>query len=277
MEPGQWAHARRPFATVVKTLGTEKAKGTLAYDALKQISALFKLEKELAKLSAEERLRQRQLILAPLVEAFFEWVKTNKDAVPSKSETGKGFTYCLNQEKYLREFLTNGNVPMDNNATEGTIRGFCIGRKNWRLIDTVAGAKSSAIIYSIAETAKANDLKPYEYFEFLLEEIPKHMNEKSLDFLKDLLPWSSKLPNKCHKPKPIKEQMKCRQQWWHFQYAWTHVEAFTPIAAAPAVTNIPVYGNPIGVDSDGIEWKAVTKPIYEKISSDILMEDALVN
>ena len=118
---GCWAHARRPFATVVKTLGTEKAKGTLAYDALKQISALFKLEKELAKLSAEERLRQRQLIIEPLVEAFFVWVKKNKDSVPPKSETGKGFTYCLNQEKYLRVFLTNGNVPIDNNATEGTI------------------------------------------------------------------------------------------------------------------------------------------------------------
>ncbi|WP_330597578.1 IS66 family transposase [Zhenhengia yiwuensis] len=167
--------------------------------------SLFKLEKELAKLSAEERLHQRHLIIAPLVEAFFEWVKTKKDAVSAKSETGKGFTYCLNQEKYLREFLTNGNVPMDNSATEGTIRGFCIGRKNWRLIDTVAGAKSSAILYSIAETVKANDLKPYEYFEFLLGEIPKYMNEKSLDFLQDLLPWSPKLPAKCHKSKTIKE------------------------------------------------------------------------
>lgn len=196
---GCWAHARRSFATVVKTLGTDKAKGTLAYDALKQISALFKLEKELAKLSAVERLRQRQLIIAPLVEAFFTWVKMNKDAVPAKCETGKGFTYCLNQEKYLRQFLTNGNIPIDNNATEGTIRGFCIGRKNWRLIDTVAGAKSSAILYSIAETAKANDLKPYEYFEFLLKEIPEYMNKKSLDFLQDLLPWSSKLPAKCRK------------------------------------------------------------------------------
>lgn len=54
---------------------------------------------------------------------------------------------------------------MDNNAAEQSIRGFCIGKKNWVMIDTVAGAKSSAIIYSIAETAKANNLKPYDYFE----------------------------------------------------------------------------------------------------------------
>lgn len=145
------------------------------------------------------------MIIAPLVEAFFAWVKNNKDSVPQKSETGKGFTYCLNQEKYLRIFLINGNVPIDNNATEGTIRGFCIGRKNWRLIDSVAGAKSSAVIYSIAETAKANNLKPYEYFEHLLEEIPKHMDDKSLDFIQDLLPWSPNLPTKCHKVKTNKE------------------------------------------------------------------------
>ena len=62
---------------------------------------------------------------------------------------------------------------MDNNAAEQSIRGFCIGKKNWVMIDTIAGAKSSAIIYSIAETAKANNLKPYDYFEYLLSKIPK--------------------------------------------------------------------------------------------------------
>ena len=62
-------------------------------------------------------------------------------------------------------FLDDGEVPMDNNAAEQSIRGFCIGKKNWVMIDTIAGAKSSAIIYSIAETAKANNLKPYDYFE----------------------------------------------------------------------------------------------------------------
>lgn len=198
---GCWSHARRPFATVVKTLGKEKAKGTLAHDALKQISAIFKLEKELAKLSAEERLYQRQLIIQPLVEAFFVWVKSNRDKVLPRSETGKGFTYCVNQEKYLRVFLTNGNVPMDNNATEGAIRGFCIGRNNWKLIDTINGAQASAIIYSIVETAKANNLKPYDYFKYLLEEIPLHMNDKDLDFLDNLLPWSPNLPDICRKPK----------------------------------------------------------------------------
>ena len=83
---------------------------------------------------------------------------------------------------------------MDNNASERAIRGFCIGKKNWEMIDTINGATSSAIIYSIAETAKANNLKPYEYFEYLLTEIPKHMEDTDRSFLEYLLPWSPNLP-----------------------------------------------------------------------------------
>ncbi len=85
---------------------------------------------------------------------------------------------------------------MHNNAAEQLIWGFCIGKKNWVMIDTISGAKSSVIIYSIVETAKANDLKPYEYLEYLLTEIPKHMDDKDYTFCEDLLllPWSPALP-----------------------------------------------------------------------------------
>ena len=95
---------------------------------------------------------------------------------------------------------------MDNNASERAIRGFCIGKKNWEMIDTVNGATSSAIIYSIAETAKANQLKPYEYFEYLLTEIPKHVDDKNSNFLEELLPWSETLPENIRKPKKPDEK-----------------------------------------------------------------------
>lgn len=95
--------------------------------------------------------------MKPLVEAFFDWIKSHQHEVMPKSETGQGFAYCLNQEKYLKVFLSNGNVPIDNNATEAAIRPFCVGRNNWKLIDTIHGAQASAIIYSIAETAKSNN------------------------------------------------------------------------------------------------------------------------
>ena len=86
-------------------------------------------------------------------------------------------------------------------ARKRSIRPFCIGRKNWLMIDTIAGAEASAIVYSIAETAKANNLKPYEYFKYLLTEISKYQDEKSLTIFDEFLPWSESLPSNIRKPK----------------------------------------------------------------------------
>ena len=196
---GCWSHARRRFDEAVKALPKAKQKDSRAYLALTMIQAIYREEKQLKDLPAEERKNRRQLSVKPLVEAYFTWVRENLPKVPQKSKTWEGFNYSLNQEKYLKVFLDNGEVPMDNNAAEQSIRGFCIGKKNWVMIDTIAGAKSSAIIYSIAETAKANNLKPYDYFEFLLTEIPKHLDDTDRSFLDDLLPWSPSLPENCRK------------------------------------------------------------------------------
>ena len=86
---------------------------------------------------------------------------------------------------------------MDNNYAEQAIRPFTIGRKNFVLIDSSNGARASAMIYSLVETAKANHLNVYEYFELLLTEIPKHMNDTNLSFLDELLPWSPNVQKKC--------------------------------------------------------------------------------
>ena len=203
---GCWSHARRRFDEAVKILPKAKRKDSRAYLALTMIQAIYREEKLLKDLPAEERRIGRQLSVRPLVEAYFTWAKENILKVPQKSKTWEGFNYSINQEKYLKVFLDDGEVPMDNNAAEQSIRGFCVGKKNWVMIDTVAGAKSSAIIYSIAETAKANNLKPYDYFEYLLTEIPKHLDDTDRSFLDDLLPWSPNLPANCRKPG--KDEMK---------------------------------------------------------------------
>ena len=194
---GCWSHVRRRFDEAVKALPKEKRKGSLAYLALTMIQAIFREEGFL-----KEREERRQVSVRPLVEAYFAWVKENICRVPRKGKTWEGFQYSLNQEEYLKVFLEDGEVPMHNNAAEQSIRGFCIGKKNWVMIDTIAGAKSSAIIYSIAETAKANNLKPYDYFEYLLTEIPKHMDDKEDSFCEALLPWSPALPERCRKQIP---------------------------------------------------------------------------
>ena len=121
------------------------------------------VEKELEDLKPEDRLKHRQVVIQPLVDALFAYLKSNERKA-STAKLKQAVTYALNQEKYLRVFLEDGEVPMDNNASECAIRGFCIGKKNWEMIAPINGATSSAIIYSIAETVKANTLKPYEYF-----------------------------------------------------------------------------------------------------------------
>lgn len=196
---GCWVHARRYFDQALKVIPKKIRSQSLGYLVLKQIQAIYREEGKLRDLTAEERLRQRQVVIKPLVDALFSYVKQHQAAIGGQGKLAQAITYLLNQEKYLRVFLENGEVPMDNNTSERAIRGFCIGRKNWQLIDTIRGAENSAIIYSIAETAKANDLKPYEYFEHLLTEIPKHMEDTDRSFLDDLLPWSEKLPKEIKK------------------------------------------------------------------------------
>ena len=189
---GCWVHCRRRFDEALKLIPKSYQKESNAFLLMKQIQAIYREEGKLNDLSSDERLKQRQAVIKPLVDAFFAYLKTIN--VSKKDKFGDAVGYALNQEKYLRVFLTDGDVPIDNNASERAIRGFCIGKKNWQMIDTIHGAKSSAIIYSIVETAKANNLKPFDYVQHLLEEIPKHMNDKDCSFLEDLLPWSEKLP-----------------------------------------------------------------------------------
>lgn len=191
---GCWVHARRKFDEALAVIPKAHQNKSDAFLVIKQIQAIYREEGKLSQLSSEERLMQRQLVIKPLVGALFVYLKKMEPTVPASGQLRKAYTYILNQEKYLRVFLEDGEVPIDNNASERAIRGFCIGKKNWQMIDAINGAHSSAIIYSIAETAKANNLKPYDYFVYLLEEIPKHMDEEDRSFLEALLPWSQKLP-----------------------------------------------------------------------------------
>ena len=199
---GCWVHTLRKYKDAIKSMdksGLNTAAGTLAAQAIGMIQTMMHKDNQLEGLSPEERYEQRKEKIAPLVDEYFEWVKESRPKVTRQSKTGKAFTYSVEQEQYLREFLTDGNIPMENNAAERAIRPFTIGRKNWVMCDTIHGAEDSAIIYSITETAKANDLKPYEYLKHLLTEIPKHMDDTDMDFLEDLLPWSDKLPAECRK------------------------------------------------------------------------------
>lgn len=178
----------------------------MAYQALARIGTIYKIEKPLRDLTPEERLKERQLTIGPLVDEYFTWIKKIRESgtVLPKGKASDGINYSINQEKYLRVFLTNGKVPIDNSASERSIRTFCIGKKNWVFINSIKGAKASAAVYSICETAKLNNLNPYYYLDHLLTELPKLCDDDgNIDTAKldPLLPWADELPAKCQKPR----------------------------------------------------------------------------
>ena len=204
-----WAHARRDFADAVKAAdkrNPEAIRQSVAYQALEKIAAFYNADTERKELSAKERLQFRQETIKPQVEDFLAWVKRQvaECTVLPKSKTSQGLNYIINQEQYLKVFLENGNVPIDNSASERSIRTFCLGKKNWMFHNTAKGASSSALVYSISETAKLNNLRPYYYFKYILTELPKLCDEKgnidpaNLDYL---MPWSATLPEECRKPR----------------------------------------------------------------------------
>jgi len=193
-----YAHARRPFANAIKALKMSgHERGATANKALSLIQKIYRAEEKLNDLSPEERLERRRVEVAPHVEAYFAWVKMTIPQIAPQSAIGRGLAYSLSREKYLKRFLENGEIPIDNSASERSIRPFTIGRKNWIMIDTIYGADASAVVYSLVETAKANNLNIYSYLEYLLTEIPKHDWEHDDSYIEDLLPWSDKLPVSC--------------------------------------------------------------------------------
>ncbi len=112
--------------------------------------------------SGKEILAHRQTSVKPLVDKYFDWIHTTLDTyvLDKASKTYKALAYSLHQKQYLRAFLDDPIIPMDNNDAERSIRTFCVGKHNWKLCDTDKGAETSGILYSISETAKANNLKP---------------------------------------------------------------------------------------------------------------------
>ena len=194
---GCWVHARRPFAEFIKSIGTDAAKGSIAQEAYNKITEIMHLDNGFDDLPVYDRKKQRQLTLKGKVDAYFEWVKLKYAQVTHNSTIGKALAYSINQEEYLRVFLDDGKVPMDNNPAEQAIRPFTIGRKNFVIIESSNGAKASAMLYSIAETAKANGINTYQYFEHLLTELPEHMDDTDMSFLDNLMPWSESVQKKC--------------------------------------------------------------------------------
>lgn len=185
---GCWAHARRKFVEAEKTMPKGKAgKAQMGISYIKKLYAVEALAKQ--EKTVEDAFRIRTKKAPEILTAYKAWLNKSAQQVPPKSLLGKAIQYNLNQWKKLTVYLTDGRVNIDNNRAERAIKPFVIGRKNWLFSNTGNGARSSAVLYSIIETAKANGLIPYDYLVTLFEELPKLNDENKEQELEQLLPW----------------------------------------------------------------------------------------
>lgn len=191
-----WAHARRYFYESVPLDDKKKMITTsYGYTGVKYIDELFAIEKEIANLSIEEKLKIRKEKSAPILEKFYEWVYlTMESKYITNSKLKKALVYAKNQKTNLSKFLEDGTIPLTNSRAERSIRPFAVHRKNWLFADTTQGAKANAILYSLIESAKCNNLNIYKYIKYLLDELPQLNGEQSECEIEKYLPWSENLP-----------------------------------------------------------------------------------
>jgi transposase len=206
---GCLAHLRRKFFDGLKILPKEKRKDSYLLKGVEYCDQLFRFEREFALLSPRERLEKRQRLSKPLFDEFYNWME-GLGALPS-SMLGKAVYYARSQKKYIERYLTDGRLEISNNRAERSIKPFVIGRKNWLFSNTPAGARSSAIYYSLIITAIENGLNPFEYLTWVLTQMPNLGKPGYAASVEELLPGSTVLPEKVFAPTSKKEPK---------QYAW---------------------------------------------------------
>jgi len=187
---GCMAHARRKFTDALKA---RKKPGGPPLQALRFFDALYEVERLAHQVPGEGEaraasiLRLRQQHSVPVLAAFKTWLDDQAPKVLPESLTGKAVSYARSQWEYLARYAGDGRAPIDNNVVERDIRPFCTGRKNWLFSATAAGAKASAVIYSLVLTCRACGVDPYAWLCHVLTELPQRATDAGIE---DLLPFN---------------------------------------------------------------------------------------
>jgi len=189
---GCWAHARRKFDEGLKGMPPKAQAGSLVLRAKQYCDRLFELERGYADLTVEERYLKRQEQSKPLMKEFLQWLQARNGS--TKSAFGSAANYVLGQQEYLARYLLDGRLEISNNRAERSIKPFIIGRKNFLFANTARGAKASAVMYSLVETAKENGVNPYDYLVWVLKAAPEMGLSQNSALADRLLPGGSQIP-----------------------------------------------------------------------------------
>ena len=177
-----WAHARRKLYEL-----THNNVAPIAEEGLKQIATLYRIEAQARGTSAQERMAIRQQKSAPKIVAFKSWLDQARSQVSAKSPTGEALKYIAKYWDGLILFLSDGRIEMDSNAVERTIRPIALQRKNALFAGHDAGAQNWAMLASLIETCKLNQIEPHSYLTGVLTAIVNGHKQKDID---ELLPWN---------------------------------------------------------------------------------------
>jgi len=166
---GCWAHARRLFVDA-KSLGKNASSSS---QALGYIAKLYAAEhRRLSSAGDDAFTEQRRAEVEPVLEQLHAWLEKKALQVPKSTAVGKAVNYTLGQWPKLLRYLEHPQLTPDTNAVERAIRPFVVGRKNWLFSGSPRGAHASAVLYSLVETARANQWEPYWYLRLMLQQLP---------------------------------------------------------------------------------------------------------
>ena len=197
---GCLAHARRYYADALEVLNDKGSPGALKIkEGIVWCDKLFLLDAKCHELSTEEeRSEFRKTTMRKVFEGFFAWAEEESQKPLPKGLYLKALNYTINQRKPLMNTLLDERLEVSNNRSERAIKPFVMGRKNWLFCNTPRGAKSSAILYSIVVSAIENDLLPFEYLSYLLDQLRRiDLNDK--EAIDSLMPYSEQLPDTCRR------------------------------------------------------------------------------
>ena len=153
------------------------------------------IEKQIAELSVQGKLAEREKLSKPEIEYFFEWADHTLEKMILNKKLKEALFYVKNQKEELSAFLKDGQIPFSNSLAERSIRPFAVHRKNWLFADSQDGAKANAVFYLIIGSAKRDKLNINKYLNYLLEELPQIEDIQDETVLEKYVPWSEKLPD----------------------------------------------------------------------------------
>lgn len=167
-------HARRRFAEVLKVVGDKKkTKDWAATKAIGFYKALYHIEQEIKDLLPQQKFRERQARAVPLWDEFLKWAEAEYAAGIAHRRTREAFAYLIKHAEGLRRYCDDGRLPISNIRTEHVAKTIAVPRKNFLFADTVDGAKISAMLYGLLESAKASDHNAFHYMSVILDALPR--------------------------------------------------------------------------------------------------------